>query len=285
MKYEHLIRLSGGLGDVLLWCLRNNKWNNIINFSKENGIVISNFSHNSSVYELLVNTPFSKNMLIYNHNINVPLGTIEERMVNMTNYENIFLKNNNISCSINRNLSIFESDNLQNMKKYLTIEDQDIIYSLLQYEKPIITISPFASSFNRSIPMSIVENICSQLGDKYTLVQIGKNNSNYRNKKEYGVQCDGVINLVDKLSISATLHLIDISFGLLTCASSMYCYGAYNKKNILIVIPTKSDPKFGFVDKKKRLHYFKYLDDPNIICCDFKEYDQNIFNNFKNLIL
>ena len=75
-EYTSLVRLGGGLGDVIRWSLENNRWNNLIKLSETQKFVITNFSHNKYVEELIRNTPFSHNFLIYNHGQNV----YQERM-------------------------------------------------------------------------------------------------------------------------------------------------------------------------------------------------------------
>lgn len=285
-KYTSLVRLQGGLGDVIRWSLENNRWNNLINLSETQKFVITNFSHNRYVDELIQNTPFSHNFLIYNHNQNIYKGIIkEDRLQLMAKIENDFLIQHNIDCNIKRDHKHINTSGQQRMKKYLTIIDQNNIQNILKHNKPILIISAAASGGERDIPAPIMQEFCDKFANDYIIVQIGRTDSNFNNKQsDNEFTHPAVYNLIDKMTVGGNLYLIDICAGMLACDSSMYLYGAMIDKHVLFYIRDRNELKYGFVDITKRESYFKYIDNANIIVIDRNDNIHDILSKFQIIL-
>jgi len=285
---KNLVRFSGGLGDVIISSIKDNRWNNIIEYSKNNKIVIALYTHNKNIPSLFLNTPFSKNIFIYDYlsegnKWNDVFSLYDEkRILAMTEYENIFLKRNKINCDIDRSFDIFKSEQ-EKMKHFLTLEDQYYINYILDSNKPFLIVSASASTSDRNIPIHVIDDFYEKFKNEYNIVQIGYDGSNYSDIKyqpEYRIKKES-IDLVNKISISGNLYLIDLCQGILASDSSMYCYAAYNNKKIITGIKNKNEEKYGFIDKSKRLHYFDAYNRDSVIVFDFREYKNIMMDDFE----
>jgi hypothetical protein len=288
---NNLVRFDGGLGDIIISCIHNNRWNNIIKYSEHKKIIVSLYTHNLNVPSLFLNTPFSDNIIIYDYlkegnkwsDIFSYRGA--ERLAAMERYENVLLEKDKIDFNIDRSLKIFESEK-RKMDHFLTYEDQYFIKSVLKYNKPILIVAASASTPDRNLPDHIISDFYERFKNQYTIVQIGFDGSNYsqvKHKPEYRIGKDS-IDLINKMSISGNLHLIDLCDGILCSESSMYCYAAFNNKNIITGIKDKNIQKYGFVDKSKRLHYFHAYDRKNVLPFDFINYNKSIFEDFDKVL-
>jgi len=288
---DALVRFWGGLGDVIISCIENNKWNNVIKYSEHKKIIVSLYTHNLNVLSLFLNTPFSDNIIIYDYlkegnrwdDIFSYHGA--QRFAAMEKYENVLLEKDKINLNIDRSFNIFKPEK-RKMDHFLTYEDQYFIKSVLKYNKPFLIVAASASTSDRNLPEYIINDFYERFKHKYNIVQIGFDGSNYsqvNHTPEYRIKRDS-IDLINKMSISGNLHLIDLCDGILSSESSMYCYAAYNNKNIITGIKNKNQEKYGFIDKSKRLHYFSAYDRENVLPFDFNNYNKSIFEDFDKVL-
>jgi hypothetical protein len=288
---DTLVRFWGGLGDVIISCIENNKWNNVIKYSEHKKIIVSLYTHNLNVPSLFLNTPFSDNIIIYDYlkegnkwdDIFSYHGA--ERFAAMEKYENVLLEKDKINLNIDRSFNIFKPEK-RKMDHFLTYEDQYFIKSVLKYNKPFLIVAASASTSDRNLPEYIINDFYERFKHDYNIVQIGFDGSNYsqvNHTPEYRIKRDS-IDLINKMSISGNLHLIDLCDGILSSESSMYCYAAYNNKNIITGIKNKNQEKYGFIDKSKRLHYFSAYDRENVLPFDFINYNKSIFEDFDKVL-
>jgi len=291
-KY-HLLRFGAGLGDIIKLSTKHNLYNNISKFLKESNdkIIISLFSHNKFAKEIFTSMENSDKIIIFdisqkeNMNNLFKLSSNTDRMDIIHKRELEFLQENNINLEnvLFDRKDIFR-DNLPMSPNFQeTQEDKKVIDSIKAFQKPILVISPSAGNISRNIPNNITKKIIDNFKNNYTIVQIGRNNINEHIREE--PIFDAVVNVVDKLSVTGVMKLIDICDGIVCCDSSMYHYAAAINSNILIVVPNKSNSLYGLINEDTRHQgYFDAFNRDNVVAVDSIDFNETHITKFENIV-
>jgi hypothetical protein len=290
-KY-HIIRFGAGLGDVIRGLTNHNLYNNMVKFleNSDDKIIISLHSHNKFTKEIFTSAPVSNKFIIFDIGQKENIDTLcrlplKERNDIIRNRELEFLKEHDIDLQkvIIDKKHMFQ-DNLPMIPRFTeTDADRMIIKQVTDLHKPIVVLSTGAGHMSRSIPNTRFTEIVDSLKENYSIVQIGRNNINGNIREEPIV--DNVINLVDKLSVTGVMRLIDVCSGMITCDSSMYHYAAAINANILVIVPTKNHALYGLIDVGTRhMGYFGAFGRDNVVATDFADFDQTHIDKFKNII-
>lgn len=297
-KYIIMPSITCGLGDAIImyFALEPNMEYHVIKLNKK--IILSIESHNKYSKELYSMIPYIDEDLIYNPKDQlIEDGTtdgdeFDANLSDHTKYTDIsekgFLDKQGIT-----KFSRYDSfEILSSAKIYPSIKDREIIDSILSLNKPIIVISPGASDGYRTIPVEILNKIVDSInGEEYTIVLIGKNNSNNANPEISSTAYqDRIVNIVDKLTVHGTLQLIRSSAGLITSDSSTLICGTLLFKPMLVIIPSKNDKKYEYTDNLDHQrfygqYYFESFHRNETVVADFSDFSEDSVQRFINLTI
>jgi hypothetical protein len=287
---HYIIRLGGGIGDMIKWYCNNEPSLKHIATSNDNKILVSCNSHNQFSTEFITLAPYNDKCIIFD-----PEDEIKDEMerelfhkltdVEKTSFrlelENRFIQKKQIKrvCDF-RKIVDNTSYNL-----YPTINDLTIIGGLLNEKKPFIVLAPGASTHTRVIPNHILQSVVGNIDlMKYNIVLIGKSDSNIKFKHIHttnSFDLPNVINLMDKLTIQGTLKLLDHASGLICSDSSILHYGSIIKLPMCVIVPDKHHKPYGLMNVNDRHQgYFGSFGQPNVVVTDFRDYTPNCLVQF-----
>ena len=287
---HYIARLGGGIGDTINWFCKNEPSLMHVASVAENKILISCNSHNQFSTELFKLLPYQSKFIIFDpeNEFNNEQEkeyfnklTSDEKKAFRLELENRFIQKHQIKNV--RNFVKVIDNNFYNL--HPTSNDLNIINKIVADKRPFVVLAPGASTQRNTIPNCNLQFIVNNIDlSKYNVVMIGKTNSNIKFANHHSnVRCDdlhGVIDLIDQLTIHGTLKLIDYACGLVCSDSSMLCYGNITNKPMLVLIHSKTNKKYGFIDKSLREPYFNSFDRGNVVVAEYTELSQSHVANF-----
>jgi hypothetical protein len=154
-------------------------------------------------------------------------------------------------------------------------EDERIIASKLPRE-PFIAVAPTSSGMeieNRSLPPTLVETAFAVArGHEIPIVLLGRN---YQGPHPYkpgftGAGQTGVVDLIDKLSVPGTAHVIKRARAVLSAHSALLLLSWYERKPTFVAYP----PKYW-------QHDFSNPISPFVFGKDYPETDHMLFSDYR----
>lgn len=220
MHYTYLY--DGGLGDTLIRMFQSNSHARLNNLQPEDTCSIHIVSHNPFVHELFEWHPKRNQLKIFNH----PWRPV--------------VKNEDIKILNDIPEEKHPPDSDDEIMMWCSPEELELISNL---DEPYVVISAISGSANRDITIENLKQIVPYVQSKgYKVIVVGRSyqranplNQGTENIFDFN---DKIINLIDKLSVPATLMLL-VGAKAVIAAHSSICLGnwLYARRPNLILIP------------------------------------------------
>lgn len=134
----------------------------------------------------------------------------------------------------------FEYVPQKEVKFYPSPEDYKIIDKL---KSPYIVLSMAAGGYDRNFPAEISEDIaniiCSEGQAKYGFqaVSVGRTYNYGKREEHYFTKRQGMVDLIDQLTVPGTIELVARSKGVICCHSAVCLIAWYQKKPVYLLYP------------------------------------------------
>lgn len=266
-------QMGGGLGDIFNWLFMHDTYASLESIPPDEKVVVSLTCGNPGAQELFRWHPKAAQMEVYNFGFLMP-----------DDYAPVHKKHNFPSLTPSK---YFLQENL---KFYPGPSDQPILQDL--QTKPYIVLNVAAGHPGRSMPENVFNNILTAMmtyaKEKYGLnvVAVGRTYNNHSDPKHNHVEPKlepraGLIDLVDKVTVPATLEIIRRSVGIVCCFSAVCLASWYMKKPTLLLYPKDVGDTQINVGQKSPYTFGKNL--PTTMHTDFNSYNRTILEKFLDM--
>ncbi len=227
---------GGGLGDIINQIFRNGTYNSLNDLKPEDTCEVILITHNPFAKELFEFHPKAKQL-----DIKIPGYWAPDSNIQMYQKHGLSLIPDNLPVH-NERMPVF----------YERPEERNLLLVKRETERKSIVISAGAGEVERNIPDHILLDIADYLwGKNVELNIVGKNyerpqvGGGKRGEPFPYPERSYIHNLIDRLSIPATLNLVKQSNAVISCHSSV-CLMAWNiRRPNLIFLPKSLGNKHG----------------------------------------
>lgn len=285
VKYDLMYNLQGGLGDIFNHLFNKSLYDQILEKSKDQKIIINLCCPNPFAKELFYNMPNKQNI-----KINI-FDNYYKLMEETTGEERLELyKNYNLEQNLIGNFSHIEHRKKNGyVNFFLSDEEEKLITNLIRdikkENKKILIFCPCTGKTITTPPREYCDKVVDLISNDFVLIKVGRDYSlEYKQKRydnEYLFEQEKVKDLTNKLSVPATLELTKRSDGIITSDTSILCYGDILEKPMFVMISNKNLEHY----KNYNQHpYFLCFDRENVVFEDWENTNQQTINKFLRLV-
>lgn len=265
--------MGGGLGDIFNWLFMHDTYASLETIPPEEKVVISLTCGNPGAQELFRWHPKAPQFEVYNFGFLMP-----------DDYAPVHKKHNFPSLTPSKYAL------QENLKFYPAPSDQPILEDLRT--KRYVVLNVAAGHPGRSIPENVFNNILVAMGayamEKYgiSVVAVGRTYDNHKDPNHNHIEPKllprpGLIDLLDKVTVPATLEIIRRSVGIICCFSAVCLASWYMKKpTLLLYTKDVGDTQINVV-KKSPYNFGK--DFPTSRHTDFDSYNRETLEGFLDM--
>lgn len=266
------IQMGGGLGDICNWLFMHDTYANLEKIPADEKVIIALTCGNPGAKELFIWHPKASQFEVHDFGFMMPVD-----------YEPIKRKFN---FPENTPSKYFPQ---QNLAFYPAPSDEETLKYLESF--PYIVINPAAGHPARNIPEPLYKDAIDTISNygmkRYGLraVLVGRNYHTNDDPKHEHVEpklesIPYLINLIDKVTVPATLEIIRRSVGVFCCHSAVCLAAWYLKKPAFLLYPK------DWGDTQIKIHPTAYnfgKDFNTTMHLDFEHYDRRLFENFLDI--